>query len=103
MLKALISLIIVFYVLVLLQTSFLVHFQILGMVLNVSLFLVVLINIFERPQKNLGLYSALAAGFFLDIFSTRFFGFWILILFLAALFVKLIFRKYVRIPFIARA
>ena len=97
-----ILLVLIFYILAMIQASFLVHFQIFGMVLNVSLLLVVLINIFENPQKYLGLWSALISGFFLDIFSTRLFGFWILIFFLAAIFVKLIFRKHVRIPFIAR-
>ena len=102
MLKTVILLVLIFYILALAQASFLVHFQIFGMVLNVSLLLVVLINIFENPQKYLGLYSSLISGFFLDIFSTRPFGFWILIFFLAAIFVKLIFRKHVRIPFITR-
>ena len=97
-----ILLVLIFYILALAQASFLVHFQIFGMVLNVSLILVVLINIFESPQKYLGLHGSLISGFFLDIFSTRPFGFWILIFFLVAIFIKLIFRKYVRIPFIAR-
>src|SRR4030042_3939473 len=102
MLRILIPIILILYLLALFQTSFLVHFQIFGMVLNVSLLLIVLINIFENPQKYLGLWSSLISGFFLDIFSTRPFGFWILIFFLAAIFIKLIFRKYVRIPFVAR-
>ena len=101
MLKALVLLVAIFYILALAQTSFLVHFQIFGMVLNASLLTVLLFNIFEKPQKNLGLYAAVISGFFLDIFSGRPFGFWILILFLIALFVKLIFRKYVRIPLAA--
>ena len=85
-----ILLVLIFYILAMIQASFLVHFQIFGMVLNVSLLLVVLINIFENPHKYLGLWASLISGFFLDIFSTRPFGFWILIFFLAAIFVKII-------------
>ncbi len=101
MLKALVLLVAIFFILTLTQTSFLVHFPVFGIVLNVSLLLLVLFNVFESPHKNVGLYAALISGFFLDIFSTRPFGFWILIFFLVALFVKLIFRKYVRVPFAA--
>ncbi len=97
--KFLIPLILIFYFLALLQSSFLVHLLIFGFALNISLILVILINIFEASQKNLGLYSALMAGFCLDIFSTRLFGFWILIFLATAIFVKLIFRKHVRVPF----
>ena len=75
MLKTVILLVLIFYILALAQASFLVHFQIFGMVLNVSLLLIVLINIFESPQKYVGLYSSLISGFFLDIFSTQIFWF----------------------------
>lgn len=96
--SSVVALAIIFFILTLVQTSILVHFMIFGIVLNISLISVVLMNIFENPKSNLGLYAAVISGFFLDIFSMRPFGFWILILFLVALFIKLIFRKYVRIP-----
>jgi len=102
--KNILILIIVFYFLVLLQTSFMVYFSIPeGITLNLVVILAILINFFEKGQKNLGILSALIGGFFLDIFSSKFFGFWILILLLISLFLKLIFRKHVRIPFAARA
>ncbi len=96
--KILIS-IIVFYFLVLIQTSFLVHFNILGIVPNLVLISVVLWNLFEKSKNYFGLYIALIGGFFLDIFSNRLIGFYILILFALAIFLKLVFKRYVRIPF----
>ena len=100
--KILIS-IIVFYFLVLIQTSFLVHFNILGIVPNLVLISVVLWNLFEKSKNYSGLYAALIGGFFLDIFSSRFIGFYVLILFTLAIFIKLIFKRYVRIPFIEKS
>ncbi len=100
--KILIS-IIVFYFLVLIQTSFLVHFNILGIVPNLVLISVVLWNLFEKSKNYFGLYAAFIGGFFLDIFSSRFIGFYVLILFALAIFIKLIFKRYVRIPFIEKS
>lgn len=90
-----------FYFLALLQTSFLIYFNILGIVPNIILILVILINLFEKPEQNLGLYSAFIGGFFLDIFSSNFIGFYILISAGIAIFLKFILRKYVRIPTIS--
>ena len=97
--KILIS-IIVFYFLVLVQTSFLVHFTIFDVVPNIVLILVVVWNILEKRKNHLGVINALMGGFFLDIFSNRFIGFYVLILVGLAIFIKLIFKRYVRIPFI---
>ena len=87
-----------FYVLALLQSSFLVHFGILGYVLNFILIITIFINLFEESQKNLGISAAFIGGFFLDIFSENFFGFWILTLLAMSLFIKFIFKRYVRFP-----
>lgn len=95
-----------FYVLVLLQTSFLVHFkEVFGWWLAFGLLIigVILVNFFEDHRKNSGIISAFFAGFFLDIFSENFFGFWTLILMAAAIFIKFILKKYVRIPTFKRA
>lgn len=97
--KILIS-IIVFYFLVLIQTSFLVHFTIFDAVPNIVLILVIVWNILEKRKNHLGVINALMGGFFLDIFSNRFIGFYILILVGLAILIKLIFKRYVRIPFI---
>lgn len=96
--------IIFIYILVLLQTSFFVHFNTLlgrwvGWSPNFILILVVLINLLEKPKGKVGLWLAGIAGFFLDIFSTpslgiNFIGFYILILLLISFFIKIIFKKY---------
>jgi len=96
--KDFLLLIIFLYILSLFQTSFLVYFGISGYVLNFILIAVVFINLFENTQKNLGILSAFIGGFFLDIFSENFLGFWILVLLAIAIFIKFILKKYVRIP-----
>ncbi len=88
-----------FYILVLMQTSFLVHFRLWGYVPNLILIVVILLSIFNFHVK-LGVGAAFAGGFFLDIFSSHFIGFWILILLAVALFIKLVIQRYVRIPLI---
>lgn len=94
--------IILFYFLALLQSTFLVHFNISGMTLNLVLIFVVIWNVFEKPKSFLGIFSAGMGGFFLDIFSHRPIGFNILILIGIAIFIKLIFKKYVQLPFIEK-
>jgi len=96
--RNIIILILACYFLVLLQTSFMVYLNISGIVLNLTLIFVALINLFEKQEKNLGLASAFIGGFFLDIFSNGFFGFYISISLIIYFFFKFILRKYVRIP-----
>jgi len=97
--KRLLFLFFCFYFLTLIQTSFLIHFN-LGWQLGFLpvLFLVIFINFFEGPSENIGIPSAFLAGFFLDIFSENFIGFHILILLLVSLFIKFILKKYMQIP-----
>lgn len=99
MIKRILIIILFFYILVLIQTSFLAHFMIAGMIPNLILIVLIFLNLFEDPRENTGIISAIIAGFFLDIFSQRFFGFYILILFILSIFLKFILRKHVRIPF----
>ncbi len=99
--KKVLILIIFFYILVLLQTSFLVYFPIFGVFPNLILIAVILINLFERQQENLGIFSAFIGGFFLDNFFSgtlgiNFIGFYIIILLAVAIFIKFILKKYVR-------
>lgn len=98
--KKILILVIFFYILVLIQTSFLIHFNIRGITPNLILISVILINLFAKPQNYSGLFSAIFGGFFLDIFSERPIGFSILILMLIAILIKVILKKYVRIPVI---
>lgn len=103
--KRILILIIFFYILVLLQTSFLVHFKaFLGWKFSFSLILiaVILMNFFEDFRRNSGIFGAFFGGFFLDIFSEDFFGSWILILMTTAIFIKFILKRYVRIPTVKR-
>jgi hypothetical protein len=86
-----------------LQTSFLVYFSIKGIILNLVLIAVILINIFENPREMTGVFLAGFGGLFLDIFSERFFGFWIVVLLLTAVFLKFVLKEYVRFPTAKRA
>ena len=89
---------ILFYILVLLQTSFLVHFNIFGHVPNFILFLVIVLSISETPTPKFGVgagvWGAVFGGFFLDIFSSGPIGFQILIYTAISIFIKLILKKY---------
>lgn len=89
MFKKLLILIPTFWLLAILQSSFLLF--------NIILILVILINLFEKTENYLGIFSALPAGFFLDIYSLRPFGFYILILLTTSIFIKAIIKKYVQI------
>jgi len=94
--------IILYYIFILLQTSFLVHFSIFGLTLNLILISVIIWNILEKSGTLFGLLNAAMGGFFLDLFSNRMFGFHILILVVLAIFIKFVFKKYVRIPIIKK-
>jgi len=88
-------LILIFYFLVLAQISFFPHL----FSFNLILLLVILINIFESEKRKTGLVSAFFGGFFLDIFSENFIGFWILILMTLSCLIKFGLKKYVQISF----
>ena len=91
--------IIALYLLVIFQTSFLVHFSFWGIIPNLIFILIIIWNLYENPDSSFGIYNAFTAGFFLDIFSDRIIGFNVLILVILAILIKLIFNKYVQIPF----
>ncbi len=86
------------YFSVLFQTSLLFHFSIWGHTINFILLLVILLNLFEPPEQKYGILTAFIGGFFLDIFSNGIIGFWILALLVLSFFIKLVLRKYVKIP-----
>ncbi len=91
----------VLYLFALLQSSFLVHFNLFGIVPNLILILIILWSFFEQEKQMFSttLVSAAIGGFFLDVFSNWPFGFHILILSAIVLFVKFFIKQYVRIPF----
>lgn len=68
------AIILFFYFFILLQSSFLTHFSIQEVVPNLVLILLCLLVFFENPHKYLGIFPAIFAGFFLDIFAKSFFG-----------------------------
>jgi rod shape-determining protein MreD len=94
MLKSAAISILICYLLVLLQTSFLVHFW----QVNLIILSLIFINIFEKEEKHLGLVFAFVGGLFLDIFSGNFIGIYVLILVAAAFFLKFVLPRYIRIP-----
>lgn len=98
MIKKLLIFTLFFYFLVLLQTSFFVHFRIWGIVPNFVFIAVILLNLFEKPKDYAGLLIALVAGLFLDIFSQGMIGFYALILFSLSFFIKIILKRYVWAP-----
>jgi len=87
-----------FFLLVILQASFLPHFALWGRVVNITLIFNILINIAEPRESKAGLLAAVWGGLLLDAFSGSFFGLNITIMLVGALFIKTVFKKYVRIP-----
>jgi rod shape-determining protein MreD len=100
--KKILILIIFFYLLTLFQTSFLIHFNILGITPNLILIVVLVLNIFEKPKKVNGIFGAGISGFFWDIFSNKPLGFHLLILVIISVLIKVILRRYVQFPNIKR-
>jgi len=98
MIKRFLILIVGFYFLALLQTSFFIHFPLAGLVPNFILISVFLINVLEKPQKSSGIFAGFIGGFFLDIFSSNPIGFYALILLGLSFSIKIIFKKYVWEP-----
>ena len=93
---------VVFYFFVLLETSFFVHFGIFNYIPNLILLSVIAWNIFENPKDLSGIFGAIIGGFLLDIFSSHPIGYNVLILVTTAIFIKIIIRKYVQLPFVGK-
>jgi len=93
--------VIIFYFLVLFQNNFLAHFAVNGWTINAVLCLVIFFNIVEsmgwRHFRGTSLAASMAAGFFLDVFSSGFIGGYFLLFLALFSFFRLIFKKYVRI------
>ncbi|MCX6759242.1 MAG: hypothetical protein NT012_01635 [Candidatus Nealsonbacteria bacterium] len=121
MVKKIIFFILIFYVLTLIQTSFLVHFNVSGVIPNLVLITVIFINLLPESQRRVKnriyslrlssswlqkISSAVIGGFYLDIFSLNnmggFFGFYTLILTGFSFLLKTILERYVRIPIIQK-
>jgi hypothetical protein len=87
MIKIIFSLIL-FYFLAIIQTSFLVHYQIRGGLLNLVLISIILFNFFEEKENKSGLIIAGAGGLYLDIFSPYFPGLFTLLGIAIALLIR---------------
>ncbi|MFH1181192.1 MAG: hypothetical protein V1705_02165 [bacterium] len=85
------------YFLALIQASFWPHLNLNPYFFNVVLIGVILLNLFERRTGEMGFFFALASGFFLDIFSSFFIGFWVLMLAGASFFIKAFLKKWINI------
>lgn len=94
--------IIVIYFLVLAQVSFFPRFGIFSnpwiQNINLVLLLIAIVSLFEKQKNNTGIMGAVFGGLFLDLYSERFFGFWILALLSLAVLIKFIVKRYVRLP-----
>lgn len=87
------------YFLTLFQSGFLAHFRLFGVFPNLILILVVVVNLWEEPKNRFGVFVAFFGGLLVDVFSSRPIGFNVLIFLAAVLFIKVILKNYVRIPF----
>lgn len=99
MIGQILFLIIFFYILILLETSFLIYFDVFRIIPNLILIALVLLVFLEKPKDNLSIFGAIIGGFFWDIFSPKPIGFYILILLGLVILLKIISKKYVRLSF----
>lgn len=83
-----IFLVVAFYFIFLVQSSFFSHFYILGATPNLLLILVCLLSFIEPAQSRLGIVSAITAGIFLDVSNSAFIGISVLALLLVYFFIK---------------
>jgi len=93
MIKKVVSIVFLLYLLAMLQTSFFVHF--FDYIPNLILIVIILVNLFEKEESYFGVFTAFVGGFYLDIFSGRFFGLYFLLSFLISLFIKLVIKDYI--------
>ena len=94
--KVIISAVII-YLLIIVQTSFLAHFKFLYYLPNLVIVFVILLNLFESQQEKTGLIIGAIAGFLLDAFLEKPFGFYTIILVVTSLAIKAIIKKYLNL------
>lgn len=81
-------LVVAFYFISVIQSSFLSHFVVFGVAANLSLVLVCLITFLSNTRSYAGVVAATASGVFLDLLGGSFFGVSIFAMLLAYLIVK---------------
>lgn len=92
-------LLLAFYFLAIFQVSFFSHFEIGGTLANLLLILVLILILFAK-SRDLALSGAFLAGLFFDFFSETFFGFYLLIFLILALFLRKIHQFFYQIDFL---
>lgn len=91
----LILLVVFWSLMVLIQTSLITSF-------NFILFLVIVNNLIEDPESNLGIISAFLVGLFIDLNTFTFqFGVFTLGLVALSLLIKIILAKFLKIPYVS--
>ena len=94
-------LILIFALLGFLQTSFLAHFPLQGLVIPVVIIGVFMVSVFDKAPFA-GLLGAFAGGLVLDVFSQHVFGYWTLLVVLVFCIASFFIHTYVRFPFLKR-
>lgn len=87
-----------FFFLSVFQASFLPHLRIAGFSLNAVLLLVCILSFAGEESLEASVETGVIGGIFLDMFSSGFFGQWVLISIFLALFSHFFIRRYARIP-----
>lgn len=77
-----------FWLLALVEHSFLPHFTIFQASPNLVFISVFFLNFCEKEKSKFGLFAAFLGGLFLDIYSSFYFGFFTFLLLLIALLIK---------------
>ena len=87
--KKISAIIFIFYILTLLQSSFFAHFNFFGAVPNLAFALFFTFAFFAGSDKNYYvIFLAVAAGFFLDIFSYSYLGISVILLIIIGILLK---------------
>ncbi len=83
-------------ILIILQTTFLFRLDIFGLKFNVVILYIVFLNLFEKEERETGLWIGGLGGFLLDLYSSYYFGIFTIGLFILSLVLKTIRRKYLK-------
>lgn len=85
------------FLLMIIQTSFLAIYS----DFNLIIFLIIVIVLIEDPENSFGLISSLFGGLLLDLNTTYPFGLFTVGCVLFWLIIKIVFQKFLRIPYVS--
>ncbi len=94
--KRFLILFLVLVLLVVLQTTFLFRFDLYGINFNIVILYILFLNLFEKEEKETGLWIGGIGGFLLDLYSSYYFGAFTIGLLISSLLIKIIRRKYLK-------